>query len=178
MKSQTDEVPDLLSVDIGLTLSTEQSAGRPSVLDHETRGSAAATGVDSVLGKARGRESVLRFRGRRDQTHGPDPARILPGAQSHVRPRYNVHVTLFAAARTGRLSHQYAGRREKEEEPDVHRSRDGSAEIRVLVQAKHSSKPRGTYKSIVHVVIAPICLSFDVTLTCHEKFLWIITARS
>lgn len=140
----------MLSVNIGVTLSTEQSTCRSSVFDYETRGSAAAADIDSILGKTRGREGVLRFRGRRDQAHGTYPARIFPSAQPHVRPWYNVHVALSAAARTSRLSYQHASRREKEEEPDVHRSRNGSAEIRILVQAEHSSKPRGTYKSIVH----------------------------
>lgn len=128
----------LLSVNLGVTVPAEQSTCRSPVSDHQTRGSAAAAAaadVDALLGEARGRESVLRFRGRRDAAHGPHPAGILPGAQPDVRPRYNVHVALPAAARTNRLSDEHVGRREKEEKPDVYRSRDGSAETGVLVQA-------------------------------------------
>lgn len=146
------------TVDVRVTLSTEQPTCRSSVVDHETRGSATAADVDPFLGEAGGREGVVRFRGRRDEAHRPDPAGILPGAEPHVRPRYYVHVALSTASRASRLSHQHVGRREEEEEPDVHRSRDGSAEARVLVQAQHTPEPCGMYKS-PSVVIALICPS-------------------
>lgn len=126
-----------------LSLSAWKPPSWTTVLDNQTRGPTTST-LDAIFGETRGRQSVFRFRGRGGAANRSFAARILFSTESNVRSWNYVHVTLSAATWASWLFHQHAGRKE-EEEPDIHRSRDGSAEARGLVHSQHSSQSRGKF---------------------------------